>query len=408
MPRRRIALGRACAALVFAAAVLAAPAPMAMANPPFTQVAYDDAVKANATDGKVLVVVFTATWCGPCQRMKRESWPQAQVTQWFERNGTAILVDVDQNPQVAQALSVQGIPLLVAFKDGKEVSRSVGFRSASQLVSWLDGLAPTTTASDPEPAPAMQAPSGEQISTNAEVNQRITRARVQVRERRPMTAADDYAWLWTNMLRRDASLAGFRSTTLAAEMQAVSRQSAVVKQRFAQLRAPLQGRLREATAMGQDRQDWLTLNWIVDDHERTAQWFDGLDAATRGSEAFTPMQPNVEIALAGLARWSDIAAMHPNVMESLRKTVEGGEALAGVLPIRAGASYAALLSGGKAADATAFIAEALKAQDSTAMRLALVRAALDVKQPRAEQRAILVPTGAEGASLMTALEEALK
>ena len=66
---------------------------------------------------KLVVVDFTATWCGPCQRIAplyaqlASEFPQAEF----------IKVDVDENQETAQACQVSAMPTFMVFRDKKEV-----------------------------------------------------------------------------------------------------------------------------------------------------------------------------------------------------------------------------------------------------------------------------------------------
>ena len=83
---------------------------------------------------KPVLVDFFATWCGPCKMMAPIL---EQVKKSLGDAVTIIKVDVDKNPQAAQAYQVQGVPTLIVFKNGKVLWRQSGVVQANMLVNVL-------------------------------------------------------------------------------------------------------------------------------------------------------------------------------------------------------------------------------------------------------------------------------
>jgi thioredoxin len=94
---------------------------------------FDDYL-AKVKSGLVLVD-FNAVWCGPCKMIK----PYLESIEKKRRGVVTIMpVDVDQNPAVAKAMNVTGIPLLILYKNGKEVWRKMGVAGEEEMLGAID------------------------------------------------------------------------------------------------------------------------------------------------------------------------------------------------------------------------------------------------------------------------------
>ncbi|KAJ1485443.1 thioredoxin-like protein [Baffinella frigidus] len=70
-----------------------------------------------------VIVDFTATWCGPCQRIGPEFVKMADEF----AGAMFIKVDVDKNEETAAACGIQAMPTFAAYKGGEKIG---GFSGA--------------------------------------------------------------------------------------------------------------------------------------------------------------------------------------------------------------------------------------------------------------------------------------
>lgn len=177
------------AAMVCVSPFAAPPVARADASQVFSKQSFDDAL-SSTHGGKVLVVMFSAKWCGPCKAMEQTTWSDPGVAAWVRDHGMALHVDVDEDRALADRYSARALPLLVAFRDGRMIDRSVGYKDVNAMTRWLQNaqIAPamdaatmsaatsqphTTTVqvlpANPQSAPPSQAPSGQTMTLTTTV-----------------------------------------------------------------------------------------------------------------------------------------------------------------------------------------------------------------------------------------------
>lgn len=85
-------------------------------------------------DSRPVIVDFHALWCSPC---KIQSPILKEVAAELGESVRIIKIDVDANNELASRYSVQSVPTIIIFKNGRVVWRQSGVVSKSQLKSVL-------------------------------------------------------------------------------------------------------------------------------------------------------------------------------------------------------------------------------------------------------------------------------
>ena len=83
----------------------------------------------------VVVVDFSATWCGPCKML-------APVFEGVSNNmgdkAKFFKVDIDENNNIAQKYRISAVPTMIIFKDGVPVENLAGFMPAQNITNKVN------------------------------------------------------------------------------------------------------------------------------------------------------------------------------------------------------------------------------------------------------------------------------
>ena len=91
----------------------------------FTDDGFDSEIQKGVT-----LVDFHANWCGPCRTLAPVLEQVAK-----EVTGKAVIgkVDIDSEQKTATRFQITSVPTMILFKNGKEMGRLVGLRTAADI-----------------------------------------------------------------------------------------------------------------------------------------------------------------------------------------------------------------------------------------------------------------------------------
>lgn len=85
-----------------------------------------------------IIVDFWAPWCGPCKQLAPALEKAVAATRGKVR---LTKINIDENPDLAQALRIQSIPTVYAFFQGRPIDAFQGALPDSQVKQFVDKLA---------------------------------------------------------------------------------------------------------------------------------------------------------------------------------------------------------------------------------------------------------------------------
>jgi thiol-disulfide isomerase/thioredoxin len=239
---------------------------------PFTNLTFEAASREAAETGKIVLVDFYTTWCGPCKMLDKNTWTDAEVIQLLEQKTVALRIDAEKEAALSKRYKIEAYPSVLLIKpDGTEIDRLVGYREPgvfeADFNAALEGKDSIARARE-----AMTAAG----TNNASARMQFGVALAQ--KGRDADALAEYLWCFDHGLDADPSFSGVRLSFLLANINNLASHYPPTQTALEVRREQRQAKAVAGATDTQTILDLVSLNSTLGQKEKNFAVFDRLPA----------------------------------------------------------------------------------------------------------------------------------
>ncbi|MBX3381854.1 MAG: thioredoxin fold domain-containing protein [Phycisphaeraceae bacterium] len=354
--------------------------------PAFSDVTLDAAKKQVEGTDKVVVIKFTAEWCGPCKAMDKTTWRDDDVVKWVKDNGVAIQVDVDKDRKTAEAYNIEAMPTMVMLRGSKEIARTLGYMDPAQTLAWME-----SAATGKAPA-AKTAPRKAEAELSA-VGKLMADLQKNVAEKKYGESIAIVQQMWSDANANDPMRQVGLVPDIREDLVAILAGAPDSRAAFIAIRDGIEKAEDDGTVARVGRHtDWLAWNSVLGDDARSLAWLDRERGTESGAAWISIGMAEIAPILIRNKRADQIPELFPDAADRLRKRYgeisPSAKSLSVIDPPRGARAWAEfenvgaqVFAGFVAAkdlkDANVIAEVMLQLRDTPTMRVALVRESLN-------------------------------
>jgi thioredoxin-like negative regulator of GroEL len=259
--------------------VLAACQPGGDANtghtiPAATAASLQQALADAASSHKLVVVDFFTTWCGPCKRLERETWGNAEVRKWFDGHALLVKLDAEKEAATAERFHVEAYPTIVFLApDGTEKDRLVGFREPAKFLEEVAQISVGKTS--------LQRANDKFAGHENDPMERGQFAKELARQGKYAEALEHYLWCFDHGAQTNPAYGGVRVSFLVSDIAELAKKYEPARQALEERRAAALKKLENGDGGNDEAMDLASIDRVLEQQQRTLADYDRLRAGGR-------------------------------------------------------------------------------------------------------------------------------